>query len=122
MNTIPKRVGPYSIYTIEGNILYTSGQLPICPESGTLETGFEAQCRRAFSNIANVLKSEDLSLDAIFKLTIYLADLAHFDELNRIMETLFEEPYPIRTAYQVASLPRNALIEIEAMARLTKTL
>ncbi|EHI68868.1 RidA family protein [Streptococcus ictaluri] len=118
MSKYPKAIGPYSIYSIQGNVLYTSGQLPVDPETGDLKEGFEAQCRQSFANIAAILEEQKLGLGDVFKLTIYLSDLTYFGQLNQIMSELFEEPYPIRTAYQVAALPKDALIEIEAMASL----
>ncbi|MGT2887526.1 Rid family detoxifying hydrolase [Streptococcus didelphis] len=120
MSKYPKAIGPYSIYTIEGNILYTSGQLPVIPETGEIPEDFESQCRQSFANIAAILEEQKLDFKNVFKLTIYLSDLSHFNTLNQIMTELLEEPYPIRTAYQVAALPKDALIEVEAMARLTK--
>ncbi|EFR43520.1 RidA family protein [Streptococcus pseudoporcinus] len=121
MKNYPDSIGPYSIYTVEGNTLYTSGQLPVIPETGDLASGFEAQCRQSFANIKGILEEQDLDLSHVFKLTIYLSDLKNFNTLNEVMEDLFEEPYPIRTAYQVAALPKGALIEVEALARLTKS-
>ena len=118
MSKYPAAIGPYSIYTIQGEYLYTSGQLPIDPETGDLVDGFKAQAEQAFANIEGILNENDLNLKDIFKVTIYLSDLANFNDLNEVMTRLFQAPYPIRTAYQVAGLPKDALIEIEAIARL----
>ncbi|MGT2932439.1 RidA family protein [Streptococcus catagoni] len=121
MNRYPKSIGPYSIYTVGGNILYASGQLPVIPTTGQLAEGFEEQCRQSFANIKGILEEQGLDLSHLFKLTIYLSNLENFESLNQIMEELLDEPYPTRTAYQVSALPKGALIEIEAMARLTNS-
>lgn len=117
MNSYPQPMGPYSTYMIEGNLLYTAGQLPLDPVSGQLPDGFEAQCRQVFANLQAILAEQNRKLTHICKLTVYLSDLVYFDTLNQVMMELLEEPYPIRTAVQVEALPLQALVEIEAVAR-----
>ncbi|KHD44284.1 RidA family protein [Streptococcus hongkongensis] len=119
MNGYPNAFGPYSIYRIEGNVLYLSGQLPVNPETGCLSNDFKEQCQQAFDNVNSILKEHHLNLNAIFKLTIYLSDISYFDQLNQIMISLFDKPYPARTVFQVGALPQEAFIEIEAMAKLS---
>ncbi|AMB99783.1 reactive intermediate/imine deaminase [Aerococcus urinaehominis] len=119
MSNIPKAIGPYSIYTVMGDYLYTSGQLPLDPESGQLVTGFEAQCRQSFTNIKNILAQEGLALADLTKVTVYLSDLENFAVVNQVMSDILTPPYPIRTAYEVGRLPQDALVEIEAVAKMT---
>lgn len=117
MNSYPEPMEPYSPYTIEGNLLYTAGQLPLNPVTGQLPDGFEAQCRQVFTNLESVLAQQQVAMSHICKLNVYLSDVSHVDTLNHVMSDLFEEPYPIRTAVQVSALPLQALVEIEAVAR-----
>lgn len=117
MAKYPQAIGPYSVYIEEGGKIYASGQLPLDPDTGEIVAGFEAQCRQAFANISGILDENGLTLDAIFKLTIYLSDLSHFNTVNVIMEELFHPPYLVRTAFAVAGLPKDALIEVEAIAK-----
>lgn len=117
MKNYPQPMGPYSTYMIEGNLLYTAGQLPLDPVSGQLPDGFEAQCRQVFANLGAILVEQKLDMRHLCKLNVYLSDLIYFDTLNQVMMELLEEPYPIRTAVQVEALPLQALIEIEAVAR-----
>lgn len=118
MSKLPKAIGPYSPYRITGNQLYTSGQLPVDPETNELVDGFEAQARQSFKNIQTIMEMEGKTLSDVTKLTVLVSDLANFSTVNSVMEELFSEPYPARTAYQVARLPKDALIEIEAIADL----
>lgn len=119
MSKLPKAIGPYSPYRIAGNQLYTSGQLPVDPETNELVEGFEAQARQSFKNIESILELEGKKLSDVVKLTVLVSDLGNFAAVNKVMEDLFVEPYPARTAYQVARLPKDALIEIEAIADLS---
>ena len=82
-----------------------------------LESGFESQTRQVFQNILNIIKAKDTALDlsSVLKLTIYLKDLSDFDMLNEIMNSLFNAPYPARAAFEVSRLPKDALIEIDAI-------
>ncbi|PRY78632.1 RidA family protein [Alkalibacterium olivapovliticus] len=119
MSKLPKAIGPYSPYRISGTQLFTSGQLPVDPETNELVEGFEAQARQSFKNIQSILELEGKKLSDVVKLTVLVSDLANFSAVNEVMEDLFSEPYPARTAYQVAALPKEALIEIEAIADLS---
>lgn len=116
MQTLPPTIGPYSVCRKAGNLLFTSGQLPLNPETSQMEEGFTAQCRRSLKNIQNILQNEKLEMKDIVKVTVLLDDLANFEEVNLVFEEFFKEPFPARTAYEVASLPKGALIEIEAIA------
>ncbi|MDR0587829.1 MAG: RidA family protein [Burkholderiales bacterium] len=111
----PAAIGPYSQAIKAGNTVYLSGQLGLIPETGTLPEGITAQTKQAFDNIAAIAQEAGGSMNHIVKVTILLADLADFAKVNAIMESRFEKPYPARATYQVAALPKAALVEIEAV-------
>ncbi|AQS53975.1 RutC family protein [Jeotgalibaca dankookensis] len=111
-----KSVGPYSISRWAGDLLFISGQLPINQETGELEKDFVAQCERSLANIELVLENEGLTLDDVVKLTVLMNDLEDFDEINKLFEKRFNQPYPSRSTFEVSRLPKDALVEIEAIA------
>lgn len=111
-----KSVGPYSLYRWAGDLLFISGQLPINPHTGLLEEGFKDQCARSLSNIQTILEGEGLTLNDIVKLTVVVDDLEDFNEVNEVFEEVFDQPYPSRSTFEAARLPKDALIEIEAIA------
>ncbi|RRQ22096.1 RidA family protein [Thiohalobacter thiocyanaticus] len=112
----PQAIGPYSQAVKYGNTVYLSGQIPLVPETMELVAGdMEAQVRRVFDNLAAVCEAAGGSLNAIAKLNIFLTDLAHFPLVNDIMKEYFSEPYPARAAIGVASLPKGAAVEMDAI-------
>ena len=116
-NFAPSAIGTYSQAVSYSNLLFISGQIGINVKNNMLESGFESQARQVFQNILNIIKAKDTSLDlsSVLKLTIYLKDLSDFDMLNKIMLSLFDDPYPSRAAVEVSRLPKDALIEIDAI-------
>jgi len=111
----PAAIGTYSQATRHGDTVYLSGQIPLLPQSMTLiEGGIEAQIHQVFRNLRAVCNASGSNLDAILKLTVYLADMTHFPQVNAIMAEYFSQPYPARAAVGVAALPRGALVEIDA--------
>lgn len=115
----PKAIGTYSQAVKVGNTVYLSGQIPLDPTSMTLvEGGMDAQIRRVFDNLQAVAEAAGGSLNDIVKLNIFLTDLAHFSLVNEIMAGYFREPYPARAAIGVASLPRGAGVEMDAVMSL----
>ena len=116
-NFAPSAIGTYSQAVSYSNLLFISGQIGINVKSNMLESGFESQARQVFQNILNIIKAKDTSLDlsSVLKLTIYLKDLSDFDMLNEIMNSVFNAPYPARAAVEVSRLPKDALIEIDAI-------
>ena len=116
-NLAPSAIGTYSQAVSYSNLLFISGQIGINVKSNMLESGFESQARQVFQNILNIIKAKDTSLDlsSVLKLTIYLKDLSDFDMLNEIMNSVFNAPYPARAAVEVSRLPKDALIEIDAI-------
>lgn len=112
----PAAIGTYSQAVRAGNTVYLSGQIPLDPDRGELVTGdIAVQIRQVFDNLKAVAEAAGGSLDDAVKLTVYLTDLGHFSAVNEIMAEYFSEPYPARAAVGVASLPRNAEVEAEAI-------
>lgn len=111
----PKAIGTYSQAVKVGDTVYMSGQIGLDPASMQLVEGIEAQVRRVFDNLSAVAQAAGGSLADIVKLNIFLTDLGHFALVNSIMAEYFTEPYPARAAVGVASLPRSALVEADAV-------
>ena len=111
----PSAIGPYSQAVRVGNNIFLSGQIPLDPATMKLVEGEENQIRRVFDNIRAVCVAANCSLNDIVKLNISLQDLSYFAKVNEIMIEYFEEPYPARAALQVARLPLDSLIEVEAI-------
>ena len=111
----PSAIGTYSQAVRCGDTIYLSGQIGLDPKTMQLVEGIEAQVRRVFDNLRAVAEAAGGSLDDAAKLTIYLTDLAHFAKVNEIMTDYFTQPYPARAAIGVASLPRGALVEADAV-------
>ena len=111
----PQAIGTYSQAIRTGNTVYLSGQIGLDPETMQMAEGIEAQADRVFQNLRAVAEAAGGRLDDMVKLTIYLTDLVHFSRINEIMAGYFSRPYPARAAVGVAGLPRNAMVEIEAV-------
>lgn len=114
----PKAIGTYSQAVRCGDTVYLSGQIGLDPATMQMVDGIDAQIRRVFDNLKAVAAAAGGSLDDCVKLNVYLTDLGHFAKVNEIMATYFREPYPARAAIGVASLPRNALVEVDAVVHL----
>jgi len=111
----PSAIGTYSQALRCGNTIYLSGQIGLDPASMQLVEGIDAQVKRVFDNLQAVAAAAGASLDDAARVTIYLTDLAHFGKVNEAMARYFKQPYPARAAIGVASLPRGALIEADAI-------
>jgi reactive intermediate/imine deaminase len=111
----PKAIGVYSQAVCAGQTVYLSGQIGLDPASMQMVEGIEAQIVRVFENLKAVAQAAGGSLGDVVKLNVYLTDLAHFTRVNEIMAKYFREPYPARAAVGVASLPRGALVEMDAV-------
>jgi reactive intermediate/imine deaminase len=115
----PAAIGTYSQAIACGDLVFMSGQIPLDPATMEIVAGdFEARARRVFENLRAVAKASGGSLDQIVKLTIYLTDLDNFAAVNSVMEEYFSKPYPARAALGVASLPKGADVEAEAILAL----
>ena len=111
-------MGPYSqaVETRDGKSIFISGQIALKPgEDDITAENFSAQAAQAFQNIFNIVGAADCNPSDIVKLTIFLTNLSYFDELNQIMISYFNEPFPARSTVQVSALPKGALIEIDAI-------
>jgi reactive intermediate/imine deaminase len=114
----PQAIGTYSQAIRCGETVYLSGQIGLDPATMQLVEGIDAQIHRVFQNLQAVAAEAGCSLDHAVKVTVYLADLSHFARVNEIMSSYFKQPYPARAAVGVASLPRSALIEVDAILNL----
>ena len=111
----PQAIGTYSQAIRTGDTVYLSGQIGLDPETMQMAEGMEDQAHRVFQNLRAVAEAAGGRLDDMVKLTVYLTDLVHFARINEIMAGYFSRPYPARAAVGVAGLPRNAMVEIEAV-------
>jgi 2-iminobutanoate/2-iminopropanoate deaminase len=113
----PQAIGPYSQGIIAGGLVFCSGQIPIVPETGALNIGsVEDQTRQVLKNLSAVLVAAGRSLDDVVKCTVFLQNMDDFAAMNKVYGEFFKPPYPARAAVQVARLPRDVKVEIEAIA------
>jgi 2-iminobutanoate/2-iminopropanoate deaminase len=113
----PNAIGPYNVANIFGDLVFTAGQLGLNPETMELVVGgIEAETRQSLTNIKNVLESAGSSIDLVLKTTVFLRDMADFSKMNAIYAEFFPEDFPARSTVQVAALPKNGAVEIEAIA------
>ena len=116
-NQAPAAIGPYSQAIKVGNLVYTSGQIPINPATGNfVEGGIKEQTRQSLTNIKAILEEAGLSMNNVVKTTVFLADMNDFADMNSVYAEFFAEPYPARSAVAVKTLPKGALVEIEVVA------
>jgi len=117
----PQAIGTYSQAVKTGTTVYMSGQIPLIPETMELVEGdISVQVRRVFDNLQAVARAAGGDLKDIAKLNIFLTDLSHFPRVNEIMVEYFQQPYPARAAIGVASLPKGAGVEMDAIMELDK--
>ena len=112
----PEAIGTYSQAIKSGNTVYISGQIPLDPATMKLVTGFENQANQAFKNLKSVVDASGGYLSDIVKINIYLTDLSNFSKVNEIMANYFTKPFPARAAVEVSALPKQAEIEMDAIA------
>ena len=113
----PSAIGPYSQAIQVGNIIYTSGQIPIDPATGSfVEGGVKEQTRQSLLNVKAILEEAGLTMGNVVKTTVFMADMNDFADMNAVYAEFFAEPYPARSAVAVKTLPKGALVEIEVVA------
>ncbi|MBO5388602.1 MAG: RidA family protein [Lachnospiraceae bacterium] len=113
----PAAIGPYSQAIAVGDMIFTSGVIPIIPETGELETGdIKAQATQAIGNLINLLEAAGSNADSVVKTTVFIKDMNDFAAVNEVYATFFTDNYPARSCVEVARLPKDVLIEIEAVA------
>ncbi|MCG5499336.1 MULTISPECIES: RidA family protein [Ectothiorhodospira] len=116
----PQAIGTYSQAVKVGSTVYLSGQIPLVPETMDMVEGpIEAQIRRVFDNLQAVAEAAGGTLDDVVKLNVFLTDLTHFPTVNQVMAEYFHEPYPARAAIGVASLPKDAQVEMDGIMDLS---
>jgi reactive intermediate/imine deaminase len=116
----PAAIGTYSQAIRSGDSVYISGQIPLIPGSTTIATGIEAQVRQVFSNLSAICTAAGAELDQVVKFTVYLTDLGHFAIVNQVMASLLHPPYPARAVVEVRALPKDALVEVDAILSLIR--
>ena len=113
----PAAIGPYNQAIQVGNLVYTSGQIPIDPATGVFaEGGIKEQTRQSLTNVKAILEEAGLTMNNVVKTTVFMADMKDFADMNSVYAEFFTEPYPARSAVAVKTLPKGALIEIEVIA------
>ena len=113
----PAAIGPYSQAIDLGNMVITSGQIPLDPATGTFPEGIREQTRQALTNVKSILEAAGLGMDAVVKTTVFLKDMNDFAAMNEVYASFFTEgQYPARSAVEVARLPKDAMVEIEVIA------
>ena len=114
----PGAIGPYSQAVQTGNLIFVSGQLPINAETGAMPEDIKAQTAQSIENIKAILAEAGATLDNVVKTTVLLADMSLFGAMNEMYAEYFNAVYPARAAFAVKELPKQALVEIEAVAAL----
>ena len=113
----PAAIGPYSQAIQVGNLVYTSGQIPIDPATGMIvKGGIKEQTLQSLTNVKAILEEVGLTMSNVFKTTVFMADMGDFTDMNSVYAEFFTEPYPARSAVAVKTLPKGALVEIEVIA------
>ncbi len=115
----PAAIGPYSQAIVVDKMVFTSGMIPIIPETGELETGdVKAQARQAIKNLVTLLEEAGSSAENVVKTTVFIKDMNDFASINEVYSEFFTENFPARSCVEVARLPKDVLVEIEAVALL----
>ncbi len=112
----PEAIGAYSQAVEIGNFVFVSGQLPINQQDGTIPTSVEEQTKISLTNIAHILKEVELTMDNIVKCGIFVQSMEDFAKINSVYETFFKKPFPARFVVEVARLPKDVKVEIDAIA------
>lgn len=114
----PGAIGPYSQAIKAGGFLFTSGQIPLDPATGALPEGAAAQARQALTNLTNLIKASGADVNKTVKTVVFIKNMDDFAEINKVYAEFFSEPYPARSCVEVARLPKDVLIEAEAIVEL----
>lgn len=112
----PSAIGPYSQAIEINGMVYTSGVIPVDPATGVIADGVEAQAEQAFKNICNLVEASGSKVENIVKTTVFIKEMNDFGKINEIYKKYFKEPFPARSCVEVARLPKDVLLEIEAIA------
>ena len=112
----PAAIGPYSQAIEVNGMVFTSGVIPVNPATGEIASTIEEQAGQAFSNIRNLIEASGTSIDKVVKTTVFIKEMDDFGKINRIYAEYFKEPYPARSCVEVARLPKDVMLEVEAIA------
>lgn len=112
----PAAIGPYSQAIETEQMVFTSGIIPVVPETGEIPEGSVAQARQAFTNLNNLLQAAGTSMDRVIKTTVFIKEMNDFAAINEVYAEFFPDPYPARSCVEVARLPKDVMLEIEAVA------
>lgn len=112
----PSAIGPYSQAIEINGMVYTSGVIPVDPATGTIGDGVEAQAEQAFKNLCNLVEASGSKVENIVKTTVFIKEMNDFGKINEIYKKYFKEPFPARSCVEVARLPKDVLLEVEAIA------
>ena len=115
-NKAPAAIGPYSQAIALGNVLYTSGVIPVDPSSGVIAEGVEAQAHQVFKNLTGLLEDAGYSMSQVVKTTVFIKEMNDFATINGIYEQYFTQRFPARSCVEVARLPKDVLLEVEVIA------
>ena len=111
----PAAIGPYSQAIEVNGMVYTSGVIPVVPETGDIPEGSQAQAKQALTNLSNLLEAAGTSMDNVVKTTVFIKEMNDFGAINEVYATFFSGAFPARSCVEVARLPKDVLIEIEAI-------
>ncbi len=112
----PAAIGPYSQAIAVNGMIYTSGMIPIIPETGEIAVGIEEQARQTLTNVKNLLESQGSSMSQVIKTTVFIKNMDDFSKINEVYAGFFVGDFPARSCVEVARLPKDVLIEMEAIA------
>ena len=112
----PQAIGPYSQAVRIGDLVFTSGVIPVVPATGEIPQGSAAQAKQALDNLSNLLQEAGCEMSDIVKTTVFIKEMNDFCAINEVYETFFKDDYPARSCVEVARLPKDVLIEVEAVA------
>ena len=112
----PAAIGPYSQAIEVNGMVYTSGVIPVVPETGEIPEGSQAQAKQAFTNLSHLLEAAGTSMDNVVKTTVFIKEMNDFGAINEVYATFFNGAYPARSCVEGARLPKDVMLEVEAIA------
>jgi 2-iminobutanoate/2-iminopropanoate deaminase len=112
----PAAIGPYSQAIEVNGMVYTSGIIPVVPATGEIPEGSVAQAKQAFTNLTHLLEAAGTGIEQVVKTTVFIKEMNDFGAINEVYQEFFKEPYPSRSCVEVARLPKDVMLEIEAIA------
>lgn len=115
-NKAPAAIGPYSQAIEVNGFVFTSGVIPVNPETNEIGTTIEEQAEQAFSNLKNLIEASGVTMDKVIKTTVFIKEMNDFGKINEIYSKYFAQPYPARSCVEVARLPKDVMLEVEAIA------